>query len=222
MLDPTYWSASPGNAPSFLIDPRGVANGVRGKFGNNQTAIPRISLTYLNSPALADQVFLWPDDLIVDMPEDMVPKQPIGRPTLMADPTTKQLIPKGDYSWFATVTPMPNNPTRFNVSIVVCCKRILTQASERAVQVTSFFDNGLGGGSIQLSREINDIAGDATAGTAAGIAVKENDWVALCSQKGLCRWYRIASIGDNTQYLTLIGPDWTPAAGDQVVTLGRA
>ena len=62
----------------------------------------------------------------------------------------------------------------------------------------------------------------------AGIAVKENDWVALCSPSGLCRWYRIASIGDTnptdtTQYLTLIGPDWIPTPGkDQLVALGQS
>ena len=33
----------------------------------------------------------------------------------------------------------------------------------------------------------------------AGITIKENDWVALCRQHehGLCRWYRVASVGDN-------------------------
>jgi hypothetical protein len=224
MLDSNYWSANPGNAPSFLIDPRGVTNGVTTKFGNNGTGVPRISLRYLNTPALADQVFLWPDDLIVNMPEDMntKPKLPVGRP-INVDNSGKPIpfTNQGDYSWFASVVPMPNNPTRFTVSIVVCYKRVLAAASERAVPVQTFYDSGLGGGSVQLTgREINDIASD---NPPADIAVKENDWVALCNPAGLCRWYRVASIGDNTQYLTLIGPDWTPTPGkDKLIALGQS
>jgi len=232
MLDSNYWSASPGASLSFLIDPRGVTYGIKTRFGNNATIVPRISLVSraANGNATpytqiaADQVFLWPDDLVFTMPEDMTPPQPEGRPTLMFDtnfthPPNSKPMATGDYSWFASVVPMPNNPTRFTVSIVVCYKRGPTAASERAVPVTTFFDSGFGGGSIQLNREINDIAGDPP----AGIAVKENDWVALCNPKGLCRWYRIASIGDNSEYLTLIGPDWTPTPGkDQLVALGQS
>jgi hypothetical protein len=68
-----------------------------------------------------------------------------------------------------------------------------------------------------------------SASTVAGINVKENDWVALCNGNGLCRWYRIASVGDTnptdtTQSLTLIGPDWVaPAANsDKLVALGQS
>ena len=247
MLDPNAWNGNRGTSQSFLIDPRGILRtapgGPLGPFGG---IVPRLSLRYQSgvnasgSPiyapfnsGLADQVFVWPDDLVLTMPEDMTPKQPIGRPSVMLDANNKP-INQADYSWFATVTPMPigaANPTQFSVSIVVCYKRVLAAASERAVPVQTFFDqapvNGsivaLGGGSIKLTREVNDIASDVTAKT-TGIAVKENDWVALCnSQTGLCRWYRIASIGDDSSYLTLIGPDWTPTPGkDNLVALAQS
>jgi hypothetical protein len=242
MLDSDYWVGLDGKAinpspKSFLIDPRGVLNGMGQFFGNPATKIQRISLATPGAngslvpytQALANQVFVWPDDLVVTMPEDMHPPQPIGRPTVMVDPTTNNPSNVGDYSWFASVVPSPNNPLRFTVSIVVCCKRDLSTmpppappgmpVAERAVKVGAFFDGGLGGGSVQLVREINDIGSD---NPPAGIAVKENDWVALCSTSGLCRWYRIGSIGDNSSYLTLIGPDWTPATNDQLVALGQS
>ena len=56
--------------------------------------------------------------------------------------------------------------------------------------------------------------------------------MALCSnatntRPALCRWYRVASIGDydpaiTGQYMTLIGPDWTPTGSDQLVALGQS
>ncbi len=243
MLEAEYWRFN-GNTinqipTSFLIDPRGVLGGLNQYFGNGATSIQRFSLVYeapsatpsgppnpvLYTQALANQVFVWPDDLVVEMPEDMHPPQAVGRPSVMVDPTTNGPSNVGDYSWFASVVPDPSNPNRFTVSIVVCCKRDLSKTAERAVPIPqgNFFDNGVGGGSVQLAREINDIGSD---NPPAGIAVKENDWVALCSASGLIRWYRIGSIGDDSSYLTLIGPDWTPATQnqppDQLVALGQS
>ena len=40
----------------------------------------------------------------------------------------------GAYSWFLTVTPQPNTPTRFTVSVVVCFNRNLHAIGERAVR----------------------------------------------------------------------------------------
>ncbi len=216
-------NGNPENLPlSFLIDPRGVTYGMGSNFGNIPAGVPRINLDYVgNSTAVANQIFVWPDDLIVNLPEDMNPPRPVGRPiTVDGNNNPVPMTNSGDYSWFASVVPAPNNPLRFTVSIVVCCKRDLTSTAERAVVVEAFFDNGLGGGSLQLNREINDIGSD---NPPAGIAVKENDWVAMCSPSGLCRWYRIGSIGDNSSYLTLIGPDWTATPGqDKLVALGQS
>ena len=128
-----------------------------------------------------------------------------------------------NYSWFASVAPSPNSSTRFLVSVVVCYKRIWDPAAEKAVTVSTFYDTAgsvaLGGGSVLLSGPLND----------ANINVRENDWVALVSTGGTCRWYRVAAVGNNlsdpTQPtgLTLVGPDWqSPSPGnDKLVALGR-
>ena len=255
MLDSSYWSANPGNSLSFIIDPLGLnplqgRTAVNAKFGNGATVVPRISLLANNANgvpaipynnAMAAAVFQATDDLVISMPEDLnlKPPLPVGRPVNIIGGVASPLAPDGAYSWFLTVTPQPNNPTRFTVSVVVCCNRTFTPTGERAVAVASFFDQtaipgsptpvALGGGSILLSaRTINDTAADVTANSVANIAIKENEWVALCSQAGLCRWYRVAQVGDpdpqlpNQQYLTLIGPDWTPAQGDQLVAVGQS
>ncbi len=211
---------------SFIIDPRGAANGLTAKFGG---VVPRITLGV--SPVVrpinhkryytaseADRVFLWPDDLVVEMPEDMHPPQPVGRPTVMADPTTGMPSNIGDYSWFASVVPMPNDPLRFTVSVVVCCKRDFseTTATIATTPVNDFYDNGLGGGSVKLS----NISGP--------FDFKENDWIALCGTNPnkpiptLCRWYRIASVGDDGVSLTLIGPDWDTSYKTVAVALGQS
>ncbi len=247
-----YQSLNLNGQSSFIIDPRGESNGITAPFGG---VVPRVTLgvspavrtsgrSYL--PAEADHAFLATDDLILPMPEDLKPPQAIGRPqNLDASGVAHPLDYQGAYSWFLTVTPQPNIPTRFVVSVVVCFNRTLTPnasggaTGERAVPVTTFYDSAainktavaIGGGSVYLgTRPINDTPSDETANpsTVAGIALKENDWVALCSPSGLCRWYRVASIGDTnptdtTQSLTLIGPDWIPTPGkDQLVALGQS
>jgi hypothetical protein len=142
--------------------------------------------------------------------------------------------------------PTPNNPTRFSVSVVVCYKRLSSNAaSERAVAVSQYYDKAtvagatvaLGGGSVLLARPINDIAYDSASGTTTGVNVREGDWVALCNSNGLCRWYRVAQIGNEdastaagaapgasttgSNQLTLVGPDWVPGTTDYLVGLGQ-
>ncbi len=215
MLDPNNWTVGAGSMQAIAIDPLGMTSPnppgkAPAKLGG---FTPRTSLKNCNTFALAQQAFVWPDDLIVTMPEDEKPAQPAGRSKI-------QLGNKGDYSWFATV--VGDDPTHFVVSIVVCYKRDVTAEKAVAIPVAQFYDKSadgtaLGGGSVKLSAPISDAVGAAN-----GIAVKENDWVALCNNKGLCRWYRVASIGDDSSLLTLVGPDWTPTAGDQLVALGQS
>ena len=207
-------------ASSFILDPRGAANGLTGNFGG---VVPRITLGV--SPAVraskryytkieADNVFLWPDDLVVNMPEDMntTPKLPVGRP-VNVDSAGKQmaLTNNGDFSWFVSVVPMPNNSTRFTVSIVVCYKR---DFSERTATVAKFYDSGMAGGGILLNNP------------SVPFEVKENDWIALCgvskTKPTLCRWYRVASMGDDGVSLTLIGPDWDTSYTTTAVALGQS
>jgi type II secretory pathway pseudopilin PulG len=250
MLDPNNWTSDPGKSISFLIDPEGVANNMGPTFanaagnGSATTTVPRIGVKTAAGAPINAAAVQSTDDLIVTLPEDMNPPQAVGRPlNITTNGTPQPLAASGDYSWFATVTRLPNNPTLYNVSIVVCYKRNLTPSGERAVPVSQFFDtanlNGaqvaLGGGSVQLARPVNDTPADASSNppSVAGIQLKENDWVALVSTsgntKGLCRWYRVAALGDpdptdKTQYLTLIGPDWVnPAPGsDLLVALGQS
>jgi hypothetical protein len=247
MLDSNYWTGNYGTSQAFLIDPLGVtASPPLGNFGNGATVVPRISLGTRDSvgkltpysAGLANQIFMATDDLNVPMPEDMKPAQPVGRPLNMgATGTMQPLDYAGAYTWFLSVVPVPNNPTRFTVSVVVCFQRAFPaapQTGERAVAVNTFFDKvkvnntmvALGGGSVQLARPINDTQADSTASppTVTGINLKEDDWVALCNKDGLCRWYRIAQIGDDSSYLTLVGPDWMPDPNqpDKLVAVGRS
>ena len=211
-------------------------------FAASDVPIPRVMLkplvwdrvasqTILLAPrrTLAERIFVWPDDLVLSMPEEMSPPQPMGRPRLLQDVNGSNVM-SGDYSWFATVTPAvrptpvlnagawqpiwpPDERLRFTVSIVVCYRR---DFSERSVQLidpnvaTPFPDNGLGGGSVVLDDLISNDA----------ISVRENQWVALCSRlTGLCKWYRVVGISDDAHptktnrinRLTLSGPDWQPS-----------
>jgi hypothetical protein len=227
------------NSPptSYIIDPRGIANGL-GSFGS---IVPRVNiLNALGGSAMsstqADAVFLCPDDLSVSLPEQQTPPLPEGRPTL--NPF------QGAYSWMLTVTPCAtdpvystNNPVlypyKYSVSVVVFDHRGVSNTtppgSERAVQVTKFLgvSNGsiaYGGGSVQLSRSLSDIATDSSAPT--GINIHEGDWVALCSTSGLCQWYSVATVSDDNStggsYMTLSGPDWVVQGGETVVAVGKA
>jgi hypothetical protein len=218
MLDPNNWVSPTGDPrpKSFLIDPRGFLESSSGSVALGGI-VPRVSLSYSNTASLADQVFTWPDDLKVDFPEEMKPPLPVGRP-VNADPSGNPLplANWGDYSWFASVVPSPGNPTRFVVSIVVCCKR---DFSETTATVSTFGDSGVAGGSIVLS------------GLSGPFDVKENDWIALCGTSTalqnkpiptLCRWYRVASVGDDGVSLTLIGPDWDTSYTTTAVALGQS
>jgi hypothetical protein len=242
MLDSTTWTSNPlnsGTPPlSLLIDPDGLTNGMAGYFAG--TPVPRIGLASITTTALAAAVFQATDDLVLPLPEDMstIPApynlDPKGRPFTLTATGGTAAVPlgsSGNYSWFASVTPLLNNPTRFNVSVVVCYNRDRTTAGEFTIPVNKFFDTAtvspggppvaLGGGNVQLAGLITNAT--------SNVQVKENDWVALVSAAGQCRWYRIASMGDTvpgatTQNLALNGPDWVnPLPGsDKLVVVGQS
>ena len=222
---------------SFLIDPLGVNNGMTLSFGSGATNTPRISLDYIptgSTSALANAIFRATDDIIATAPENMKPAQPPGRPipVMNTGVTPNAIASKGDYSWFATVTPSPSIPFRFTVSVVVCYARTLGPPggpiAETAIPVTTFWDTvplatggtvAMAGGSVQLNVPMAN-------GTLGGIPVHENDWVALVRgvgpnpatpqspAAGYVQWYRVAAIGDSSDnatagaQLTLAGPDW--------------
>lgn len=219
MLDPQRWTAVPTTA-SFVIDPLGVTNGLAGAFGGK---LSRISLTTADDdPAKrkpltkpqAEAIFRSHDDLVFVLPEEMNPKQPKGRPTLLRD-TAKAPCYQGHYTWFATAC-STSDPRRFVVTAVVCYMRGFDAASaEKAVGVSQFGDSdgtvAYGGGSVTLAGALN---------TAGGLKVRENDWVALCNSKGIS-WYRVVAISDDSTSLTLSGPDWRPDGSDVLVAVGK-
>ena len=174
MLDSNNWSGNAGNG-AFVIDPLWASQRTR----HRSAACRVVSLGNVNP-----QSFQATDDLIVTLPENMNPKQPVGRPiNLMVNGQSDRaaldgqrrflLVPDGRFR--------ANTPNRFTVSVVVCLKRDGTQ---QTASVSSFPDGGSAGGSVQL--------------TAAHDA-EENDWIALCGG-GLCYWYRVAALDDNGQY----------------------
>ena len=133
------------NMPSsFVIDPLGVTNGAPASFGNLSTAgsVPRVTLGTLNlagslvpyTPAVADAIFRASDDVIATDPLNMKPAQPPGRPIPVMDANNKMSY-RGDYTWFATVTPSTTNPARFAVSVVVCYARTLNPSAGQVAEV---------------------------------------------------------------------------------------
>ncbi len=195
-----------------------------------------------------DMVSQQPEDFSGSPPAGWPGPWPPGRPRFTTDTTSGAAMVKGDYSWFVTLSNSPADQslpqsqwTHYMASVVVCYKRNFPATAgaqfEKAVQVANFYDAptqtagqvALSGGSITLVLGSNSlptpINDDPTSppGTTAGITVKENDWVALCSKStGLCTWYRVVAIGDTSGYLTLNGPDWVLTGQDYVVALGKS
>jgi hypothetical protein len=195
MLDSNNWQGNAGSG-SFFIDPYGLSLGAPGTLGG----LPVITLKNVNP-----QSFMATDDLIVTLPEEMNPARQPGRPINVNPTNPSALAPltyKGDFSWFLTVTPTPTSSTRFTVSAVVCIKRDNTQ---QTAGVTTFYDQGYGGGSVMLG---------------APLDLRINDWIALCGG-GLCQWYRVVAAGNDGESITLVGPDWNPATAATAVTVGQ-
>ena len=82
--------------------------------------------------------------------------------------------------------------------MVVCYRRAFNPNSEQAVPVNLFWDSivegggfvALAGGNVRL--QVPQVGG------ANNINVRENNWVALCNPAGVCRWYRVLGVNDNT------------------------
>jgi hypothetical protein len=237
--------------PSFILDPLGVASGGTSNLGSYPIPLvaPRITLASPTSgqpytPALADTIFRATDDIIATAPENMTPAQPPGRPVPMPGTLPNTIASQGNYSWFASVTPSRTNPSRFEVSVVVCYRRAVNPMAEQAVPVKQFYDtiikgafvqgtNGVGGSFVAMCG--GDVQLQTPVTWATGINIRENDWVALCNKNGTCRWYQVVAVGDDPtalNVLTLSGPDWPYATsngnstgpistGDMLIALGQ-
>ena len=122
---------------SFLIDPEGVANSMTdlGTIPRLATAAPpcRGSRSACNGRGILNTHLPGRFDLPGRRRPECSParghdsgRRPIGRPlNLNASGNANPLDDGGQYTWFLTVTPQPNNPTRFTVSVVVCFNRNL-------------------------------------------------------------------------------------------------
>ncbi|MBN1395419.1 MAG: prepilin-type N-terminal cleavage/methylation domain-containing protein [Pirellulales bacterium] len=193
---------------AVAIDPLGYLGSGNVVFlaGN---VFPRLSLDL--TPAEADAIFRWGDELVYAMPDEMAPPQPGDRPAPVPDMANQQ--DEGNFSWFLTVCPSPSDvnlgvPVRlrrnYTVSVVVCNKRDFTSAAEHATaNPVAFIGGGYGGGTIQLNSADADILD----------RIENDQWVMLFGSSGVtpvvAKWYRVVGVGDAaTPYLTLVGPDW--------------
>ncbi len=245
MLDPTLLSdpQGRGTVPNvYAIDPLGVVDGLRllnlGLTSNVGTGplfpIPRFTLLYGSPPAapsltVVEQVFRWHDDLLYEQRADYTPPPayPNGvRPIPVYDPGLGVNVQGSDpsFSWFLTVSPSQLQPRTYEVSVVSCYKRLLTQtngqpdgeqAADLMTGAAGFPGLGFGGGTIVLNNPNLST-------TLPLRRVKDNQWVMLCGWNPdannnripvRCQWYRVVGVGldvpaPNGPALSLVGPDW--------------
>ena len=222
LLDPNNWNSTPAST-TFAIDPLGFNNGLTNNLGGASGTIARINLASGGAgwtPAQAESLFRWPDDLIVTLPKDMTTPQNGDRSSLQISGGVPQN--EGNFSWFFTATPSPAEATlplpqrrTYNVSVVVCHKRVFTDSGtdpgERVESVVCDMSPSPGGVGITL------------AGTQK---LRDDQWILLTSGSQVS-WYRVAAVGSVTggngnsmTRATLVGPDWNGSLGGTVTQSG--
>jgi len=166
---------------------------------------------------MAEEVFVWHDDLLFNIPDDKA-----QRPQAVLDSSGNQQH-EGNYSWMVMVgtdtSVMTRDRTRFDVSIPVFYKRNLRaenpssdphpeQNGEREAQVLQFTGMGLGGGDVRMQLAHRDDAK----------RLKKNEWTMLWAASSgshyitHAAWYRVVAAAPENDTLvyrvTLAGPDW--------------
>ena len=197
MLDFNYFTTDPGKGP-FAIDPLGKWKGMPDTFAG----LPRLGLTSVPSFEVADQIFVWRDDLSLVLPKDRSLRSYVNLDN------NGNADSEGHYSWFMTVTPSPaeadlpwKQKSTFSVSVAVCHNRGFDPAEEKAV-LARFHGPGFGGGTIQLSGDPGKI--------------RTNQWIMLCDSTQ-CKWYRVVSAAPSM--INLTGPDWHGAQAAAAVII---
>ena len=230
---------NPYTPKAFVIDPRFVARhqgtqGTQKKYFPYTEVIPpymameRITLRAdpLQTPGnngqltpmseqLADQVFVWQNDLVfhVSSDADVIAVQQF---TKNGDNNVKRQF-NARYSWLATVVPVTGD--LYRISVVVFHDRVLPQdlsmdnISERVVDV-EFTGGGYAGGDVRL-----------TSSEKAELEVDNGEWLMLIppadgfapgvAPTGINRWYRVAKTSgdpepeddDFVRDVVLAGPD---------------
>lgn len=205
---------------------------------------------HIMTSAQAQGIFVAPDDLVFDIPEDKsLPPAPI----FGAMPSRRQF--EGRYSWMATLVPQIDASDTFRdmytLSIVVFDGRDQSftlfndingngtvdagETSESIVSVAAFYDPyALGGGEVRL----RGTAADAT-------DVRRGDWLMLFGVSAsarnvtpLFKWYKVVDadegvtdvsttgVGPWDRDVSLHGPDWparlTPTLGTGVTATQAA
>ena len=176
------------------------------------------------TPAQAEEVFVFQDDLVFQAPEDLdlMPAQQFSQDAESGLPAKRQSL--GEYSWMATLAPVADHAAQYMLAVVVFHLRDsgmamndLNDLNERSVQV-SFVGGGYAGGDVMLR-----------ARSAQALEVVTGSWMLVgasrvTSGKGVdvFKWYRIiaadeaaiedtARAGQWTRNVTLEGADWDTA-----------
>ncbi|MEX0936932.1 MAG: hypothetical protein WDZ59_03655 [Pirellulales bacterium] len=173
-------------------------------------------------PAIAEQGFMWDDDLSITLPEDHdQPSQTLAQRDISDAAVQRQF--QGDFSWMFTAVPVKHGPgwnpvdgrftgdTHYEVSVVVFHKRAVDRdlAREYVVQVPEVV-GGIGGGEIRI----------ASADPAELEPAREGQWLMLTAwspdlgvpgARFVAKWYRIISadeVDGGRRWVGLAGPDW--------------
>ena len=194
--------------PTFVLDPWLMARGQAQSFGN-LPGIPRATLGDMNgnlcSQDLADELFMFSDDLIFQSPADTV-----GLPQQLFTGAGDKRSSAGLFSWMAVLSPelaapqFKPVPGFYHLSVVIFHRRSfsldpLQNLQNEQVYVATASGGGLGGVDVSISGDLQ---------------VKRNQWIALVSRNPLrgVRWYRVARAiepdSDNPFWqCSLAGPD---------------
>lgn len=239
--DYTAVGAPANNDTAYCLDPRFVAvnNQVNMPVADSRRFFPysalaamprmrRISLrrwpasfgnSSLMSTALADEIFVALDDLMIDTPVDpQLPAQQVFYNQNPASPDKRQAV--GEFSWMATLSPRNDGWTSasgsqqvsYTLSIVVFQGRdnamLLDGVSERwavipftmaGATITSngFFGGGVSGGDVALVDKgmFYQINGQAPPAPAPqDLVVKRGQWILLARSSAvgpIYKWYKI-------------------------------
>jgi hypothetical protein len=216
---------------------------MKGSPPNPRATIPRISLWPNPAPpavqtltpalrqAMAEQMFMGRDDLLLNLPDDG--DQPAGQLFSASNAAARRLAAE-DYSWLVTLAPnLGNVDNLVTVSVVVLHRRVLNPLAafetdpknptdnaswaEASVPLvaspnvwTGFPGGGIGGGDVVLDVSRNSPN------------LKAGQWVALtvvdarqapAPTINALKWYRVAAAGEvdpatRQRQITLAGADW--------------
>lgn len=124
MLDQSKWN-SPVPAAPFLIDP----------VGGGGFAVPGlnpVTITGITSSVVADEVFRSPDDLVYIVPDNeddpALPKYFAGASKRMTE---------GNFSWLATLVPVPTGGPFYRLSVVEFHRRPIPQTLPNQFSLTA-------------------------------------------------------------------------------------